>query len=74
MSTNLRMEQSTRVNGKAQYVTVKEFKSGQMVLDMKGNGSIIRLMGKENSGMSMVMCLTVNGKMTKQTGTVFTLM
>lgn len=43
----------------------KEFRYGQMELGMKGNGSEIRHTEKVNSGMLMVMCLTVSGKMIK---------
>lgn len=41
------------------------FKYGLMVQDMKENGSITKLMERENSGMLMEMCMKVIGKMTK---------
>jgi len=43
-----------------------EFKFGLMVLDMKENGGGIKLMERANSGMSMEMSSTENGRMTRQ--------
>jgi len=48
-------------------------KSGQMELDTKVFGEKIRLMVKENSGMSMETSLRENGKMIKPMDLVFTL-
>lgn len=62
---NLKMELSTTVNGKETLDKDKEFKSGPMELNIKGNGLIIRLKEKVNSPMSMVIFMTVNGNKIK---------
>lgn len=44
---------------------VKEYKLGQMELDMKATGKIIKHMEKENFGMLMEIFFRENGKMIK---------
>lgn len=52
-------------NGQGTKSTGTEFKYGQMALDMKAIGKIIKLVAKESSGMQMEMSLKENGKMTR---------
>ena len=54
LNLDLKMELFTKANGKEMSVMVMESKSGQMVLNMRAIGKIIRLMDKVYFGMFMV--------------------
>ena len=55
-----------QVSGLEELVMGQVFKNGQMELDMRDNGKIIKHMDLENSGMLMVTSLKVSGRMTRQ--------
>ena len=65
------MELFTKVNGEEKLDMDLAYKFGQMVLDMKAIGKIIKHMEKVNFGMLMEMSLMVSGEMTKQTAMEF---
>ena len=74
MNINSKMEPSTKDNGAEQLDTAMESKFGLTVLVMRVSGKTTKHMERESSGMSTEMYSMVNGRMTRLTDTVFTLM
>lgn len=75
---SFKMEPSTRVSGMCTLgnETVEEYRFGQMGVDMKVTGRMIRLMAEADSFMLMATCMKVNGKMirVKDMECIYTLM
>lgn len=71
---DLKMVLYTKVNGEDQCVMDRVFRSGLMVLAMRGNGEKTKLMAEANSGMLMEMYLMESGEMIKLMDMEFILM
>ena len=69
-SINSPMEPYIVVIGKLRCAMAKALRSGQMELDMKACGELIKLMEKESSGMWMEIYSKESGKTTRQTDMV----
>lgn len=61
-----KMESSIKASGREMFVTVMEYRSGRTGLDTRDTGKMERQQVKVSLPMSMGMCTTVSGEMTKR--------
>ena len=68
----MKMELYIEASGRKIRGMAMVFRYGLMVRSTKVDGETTRLMGRENSGTLMVMCLTAAGKKTRRTEREYT--